>query len=138
MLQRWYIHAYMGRYKWQEFETGPAEKTADKIYATINRRGNIYLNERAMKEMGEPDVVVLMYDSYQQTIGVKATTIDKRNAFRPKWKDKRVGGRVLYAANFCRHFRIRPKQTLAFVRARVEPDGVLVLGMQETMPAGKK
>ena len=138
MLHIWYINAYMGRFKWQEFETGPAEQSSDKIYATINQRGNIYLNERAMKEMGEPEVVVLMYDNYHQTIGVKASTIDKRNAFRPKRKDKRVGGRVLYAANFCRHFRIRPKQTLAFVRARVEPDGVLVLGMQDTMPAGKK
>ena len=98
----------MGKFRWQEFESGPAEQNAERIHATINRRGNIYLNERAIKAMGEPEVVVLMYDSYHQTIGEKASTLDKLNAFRPKKKDKRVGGRILYAANFCREFRIKP------------------------------
>ncbi len=128
----------MGRYRWEEFENGPAEQTGNRIHATINRRGNIYLNERALKEIGGPDMVELLYDRHRQTIGVRASTPDRRNAFKLKNKDKRVGGRVVYAANFCRHFRIRPKDTLAFVRARIEPDGVLVLGMNETMPAGKK
>jgi len=128
----------MGKFRWQEFERAPAEQNAERIHATINQRGNIYLNERAIKAMGEPEVVVLMYDSYHQTIGVKASTLDKRNAVRPKKKDKRVGGRILYAANFCREFRIKPKATLAFVRAEVDADGVLILGMRDTMSASKK
>ena len=128
----------MGKYRWKEFEAGPAERTADKIHATINGRGQIYLNECAIKAMGEPEVVVLMYDAYHQTIGVKASTLDRRNAFRPKKKDDRVRGRVLYAANFCREFRIKPKGTMAFVRAEVDSDGVLILGMRDTMAASRK
>lgn len=128
----------MGKYKWQEFEIGPVEQTADKIHATINKRGNIYLNERALQAIGGPEVIALMYDAYHETIGVKASTIDKRNAFRPKKKDNRVGGRILYAANFCRHFRIKPKATLAFVRAQVDPEGVLILAMRDTMSVGRK
>jgi hypothetical protein len=128
----------MGRYKWKEYDKEPREQDSNKIRATINRRGTIYLNERAIKAMGEPEVVVLMYDSYHQTIGVKASTIDKRNAFRPKKKDDRVGGKILYAANFCREFSIKPRGTLAFVRAEVDNEGVLILGMRDTMPAGKK
>jgi len=128
----------MGKYKWQEFEAGPIEQTADKIHATINKRGNIYLNERALEAIGGPEVIALMYDAYHETIGVKASTIEKLNAFRLKKKDKRVGGRILYAANFCRHFRIKPRATLAFVRAQVDPDGVLILAMRETISVGKK
>lgn len=128
----------MGKYRWQEFENGPVEQTSDKIYATINQRKCIYLNEQAMKAIGDPEVVVLMYDNYHQTIGVKASTLDKRNAFRPKKKDGKVGGKILYAANFCREFRIKPKGTMAFVRAEVDDEGVLILAMRDTMPAGKK
>ena len=127
----------MGKYRWKEFEGQPLEQDPGKIRATINRKGQIYINERGLKAMGEPEVVVLMYDSYHQTIGVKASTLDKRNAFRPKKKTDRVGSRILYAANFCREFGIRPKQTLAFVRAEVDIEGVLILAMRDTMPAGR-
>lgn len=128
----------MGKYRWKEYEAEPREQNVTKIRATINQRGNIYLNERAIKAMGDPEVVVLMYDSYHQTIGVKASTIDKLNAVRPKIKDGKVGGRILYAANFCREFSIKPRGTMAFVRATVDNEGVLILGMRDTMPAGRK
>ncbi|HQU94274.1 MAG TPA: hypothetical protein PLK77_18395 [Pyrinomonadaceae bacterium] len=128
----------MGKYRWKEYESEPREQDATKIRATINRRGNIYLNERAIKAMGDPEVVVLMYDAYMQTIGVKASTLDKRNAFRPKKKDAKIGGRVLYAANFCREFSIKPRGTMAFVRAEVDNEGVLILAMRDTMSASKK
>ena len=128
----------MGKYRWKEFETMPGEQTANKIHATINRRRCIYLNEPAMKAIGDPELVVLMYDSYQQTIGVKAATLEKPNAFRPKKKDSKIGGRVLYAAKFCREFSIKPRDTLAFVRAEVDNEGVLILGMRDTMHAGRK
>ena len=114
------------------------EQDASRIRVTLNRKGQIYMNERAIKAMGDPEVVVLMYDSYHQTIGVKASTLDKRNAFRPKKKTERVGSRILYAANFCREFGIKPKQTLAFVRAEVDIEGVLILAMRDTMAAGRK
>lgn len=128
----------MGKFKWKEYESVPREQDATRIRASINRRGNIYLNERAIKAMGEPDVVVLMYDSYHQTIGVRASTPDKLNALRPKKKDDKVGGRILYAANFCREFSIKLRGTLSFVRAEVDSEGVLILALRDTMPAGRK
>ena len=128
----------MGKFKWKEYDAVPREQDATRIRATINRRGNIYLNERAIKAIGEPDVVVLMYDSYHQTIGVRASTPDKLNALRPKKKDSKVGGRILYAANFCREFSIKLRSTLSFVRAEVDNEGVLILGLRDTMPAGRK
>lgn len=128
----------MGKYKWKEFEGAVLEQDPSRIRVTLNRKGQLYMNERALRAMGDPEVVVLMYDSYHQTIGVKASTLDKRNAFRPKKKTDRVGSRILYAANFCREFGLKPKQTLAFVRAEVDSEGVLILGMRDTMPAGRK
>ena len=42
-----------------EFEQGPREQTTDRIHVTITRRGEIFLNRRALEALGEPDSVAL-------------------------------------------------------------------------------
>ena len=125
----------MGKYRWKEYEGAALDTDSSKIRVSINRQGRIYMNQRALTAMGDPEVVVLMYDSYHQTIGVKASTLDKRNAFRPKSKSNQVTSRILYAGNFCREFGIKPRGTLVFVRAEVDDEGVLILAMRDTMPS---
>lgn len=127
----------MGKYKWKEFNTTAVGQGRDKIRATINRKGRIYLNRRAATALGEPDHVVLMYDSYHQTIGVRALREEGPNAFRAR-RDERAGGIILYTSNFCREFGIKPKSTLAFVRAEVDSEGVLILSIRDTLPIRRK
>lgn len=115
--------------KWEIFEDGPAIKTTEHIHVTINRRGQLYLNGRTLAALGEPDAVVMMYDLRQQTIGIQRSPLDRRNAYRLRRKDRDNNGRVLYAANFCRHYHIKPDKTLAFTNAEVDKNGVLVLSM---------
>lgn len=123
---------------WEEFEPGPVVQNAERIHVTINRRGNLYLNGRAVKAMGEPDAVVLMYDRRKQVIGIKRSPLDRPNAYRLKRKDSdRVGGRMLYAANFCRHHHIKPEETLAFTAAEVDKNGILILSMHEVRSANR-
>lgn len=123
--------------QWEIFEDGPAVQSTEQIHVTINRRGNLYLNGRTLAAMGEPDAVVMMYDRRQQTIGIQRSPLDRRNAYRLRCKDRDNKGRVLYAANFCRHYHIKPDQTLAFTNAEVDKNGVLVLSMHEVRSARK-
>lgn len=88
--------------------------------------------------LGEPDAVVMMYDRRQQTIGIQRSPLDRRNAYRLRRKDRDNNGRVLYAANFCRHYHIKPDKTLAFTNAEVDKNGVLVLSMHAVRRVGRK
>lgn len=121
--------------KWEIFEDGPANPEGERIHVTLSARRNFYLNGKALEALGDPDAVLLMYDRRYQTIGVSRTSIDKRGAYRLKPKERgRSGGRMLYAANFCRAFGVRPDETLSFFDASVDKDGVLVLDMHSVKP----
>ena len=121
--------------QWEEFEPGPVEQNTDRIHASINRRGNIYLNRRAFKAIGEPELAVLLYDRRRSTIGITRAPASRRNAYRLKRKNSNgSASRVIYAANFCRHYGIDPEETLAFLAAEVDKNGVLILNLNEVAP----
>ena len=124
--------------KWEYFEDGPVENRSERIYVTINKRGNFFLNRRAIEALGRPDLVVLMYDRRRSTVGIAAATRSNPAAFRLKKKELNgYGSRVLYASNFCRKFAIRPDETLHFPAAEVDNAGVLVLDLNEVRSVRK-
>ncbi|MEP7213074.1 MAG: hypothetical protein ABI791_08370 [Acidobacteriota bacterium] len=117
---------------WEYFEYGPVEDQSERVYVTLNRRGNFFMNRRAVEAIGRPDLVVLMYDRRRKTVGIAAAAPRQPGAFRLKRKEKDgCGGRVLYASNFCRNFGIDPDETLRFTTAEVDKAGVLVLDLNE-------
>ena len=116
--------------KWEIFEDGPAMAEGERIHVSLSARRNFYLNGKALEALGGPDAVLMMYDRRNQRVGLVRASIDKRGAYRLKPKERgRSGGRIIYAANFCRAFGIKPDETLSFVSAAVDKDGVLVLDM---------
>ena len=125
-------------WNWKEFEQGPVEKIGTGIYVTINKRGNFFLNGKAIEALGEPDAVVMMYDQKRSTIGIRRAPLDRKNAYRLRPKEhKRSRAKVLYTANFCRFHRIRPDETLRFTGAEVNKDGILILSMHEVRSVKK-
>lgn len=125
--------------EWEEFELGPVVSNSGGVYATLNRRGNIYLNRTAFEKLGEPEQVVLLYDRRRSRIGITRAEAAKRNAFRLRRKDAgRSGSRVIYAANFCRHYRIKTDQTYAFPAAEVDRQGILILDLNSVSPPPRR
>src|SRR5688572_5641080 len=119
-------------WNWQEFEQGPIEKSGTGIYVTVNRRGNFFLNGKAIEALGEPDAVVMMFEPRRSAIGIRRAPLDKSNAFRLRPKERRRSrAKMLYAANFCRFHHIRPDETLHFTGAEVNKDGVMILNLNE-------
>jgi hypothetical protein len=91
--------------------------------------------------LGDPEMVLLLYDNLTSTMGIQRAPASSLNAFRVKTKDPRNGGRggrTIHAAAFCRHFHIRPAETLVFHSARVDSNGVLILSFRDVIPASKR
>ena len=121
---------------WEYFEQGPVEDRSERIWVTLNTRGNFFMNRRAHEALGRPERVVMMYDRRRSVIGIAAANHGQTGAFTLKRKEtKGHGSRVLYASNFCRTYAISPDETLQFTGAEVDKAGVLVLDLNEVKSA---
>ena len=118
-------------YEFSEFEEGPLEAAGSSVNVTMNKRGNFFLNGKALIAMGEPDAVVLMYDAKKRVIGMQRAPIVRKSSYLLKLKAKNTAGRIVYTANFCRHHGITPNCTLRFTAPEVK-NGILILDLKET------
>jgi hypothetical protein len=125
-------------YDWKIFEHGPVEAPGGRIRVSLNPRGNIFLNGKAVEALGQADAVVLMYDSRRSVIGLQRAPLDRPNAFRLKRKARGYEGRLVYAANFCRANSICPDETLRFAAPVVNKDGILLLDLNDVVSVKKR
>jgi hypothetical protein len=125
-------------FKWEEFEDGQPVETGKRIHATINSKGKLFFNAKAIEALGVPDGVTLLYDRRRSTIGVKPTPLNRKSAFKLRHKDPaRSHGQIISAKNFCKRFSIHPEETLAFTDPTVNNDGILILDLNEVRSAKK-
>ena len=131
MLHLWYSERRMAR-RWQEYQFVWGGNNDDRIYVTLNARGNIYLSRRALEELNSPEAVVLLFDPADKTIGIRRAAAERRNAHRLKVKDARGRGKLVYAAEFLRHYGVNVGGTLLFEKPELDDDGILVLELSKT------
>ena len=124
----------MTEYNFDEFEEGPVEPIGKRINVTINRHGNFYINRKAILAMGEPDAVVLFFDTERKIIGMQRSPIGRTNAFplNRRSRSKPENARVIHAGNFCSHHNITPDATIRFADPQVNKDGIMILDMTKT------
>ena len=127
----------MNEYNFEEFEEGPMEPSENRVGVSINSRGHFYVNRKAIIAMGEPDAVVLYFDREKKAIGMQRSPIDRKSAFR-LIRRAQESGRIIFATNFCRHHKIMPPATLRFTAPQVNKDGILILDLNDTVPARDK
>ena len=72
----------------QRLRKAPVQR---RIYLSLNRRGEIAMNERAFREIGQPASVTLFYDAKTRIIGVKRPVAMDRHFFRRGVMDAGVG-----------------------------------------------
>lgn len=124
---------------WEEFEPGVRNKTSAEMYVSLSKGGSFYLNAKAVEALGKPEFVVMLYDRSRRRIGLKAAPPSKRNGYLLSNKETgRSHGRVIYAADFCQTYKIRPKRTHMFVSPIVEKDGMLILRVEMMRPVNKE
>jgi hypothetical protein len=124
--------------RWEEYQSFRTGLYDGRIHVTVNSRGNIYLNRRALEALNMPEAVVLLFDPGSKTIGIRRAAAERRNAHRLKTKDVKGLGKMVYAADFLRHYGISISETLAFEMPELDEDGILVLNLSETIRTGKR
>ncbi|MGH9948828.1 MAG: hypothetical protein ACRD6X_16770 [Pyrinomonadaceae bacterium] len=111
------------------YEEGQVGRTRDRVHVTLGKDSHIYFIGKAVEALGRPDGVALLFDRRRQVIGVMPSALNRNHAYRLRHKAGMGAGRVISAKNFCRHYAIRPEETLAFPDASVNKDGILVLDL---------
>ena len=112
------------------FEEGQAERTRDRVHVTLNKECKLFFNAKALAALGDPDGIALLFDRRRQVIGVMPSALSRKHAYRLRHKDRVSHSRVITAKNFCRHYEIKPTETLEFPTAAINNDGILMLDLQ--------
>ena len=87
------------------------------------------MNRAAHEKMGGPDAFLVLYDSANNTIGLKPTAPRIQNAY-PAARSGRHGGRRVSAYRLLTEFGLHVKETLEFPHAEIDEDGVLILNLR--------
>ena len=117
------------RRDWKEIPRNDRRAQWAGIYVTMNSKGTIVLNRSAHGRMGSPAAFHLLYDSANNTIGLKPTTTAMRNAY-PAHTSGRHGGRKISAYRLVTECSLHIDQTLEFPDAEIDTDGILILNLR--------
>ncbi len=116
---------------WEEFAMGPIPSKADRVYVSVNYKGQFLLSKGAFQALGEPQAVALLFNRWLFKIGIRPCSPFAPNAFPLKPRQK-AHSRLIHASTFCRNYGIKPPHTLAFHGIEVDKDGILTLDLTKT------
>ena len=107
------------------------ERRAPRIYASLNRRGEIAMNAEAFKAIGRPPNVTLLYDAETKRIGVKYPVALDRHFFPVRRMGRGRNTLVVRGARMLKQFGIEVERTYVFRDVRcVRFDGSPMLLLQ--------
>ena len=124
--------------RWEEFQVGPRDVSAE-MHVTLNPKGEIVIGAAAFERFGRPEQAVLLYDLDNKLIGILPANTRAKNAYPLQApKDERQRHRLIRANRFCKHHGITVPATMAFNKAEIDEEGVLVLPLRNMRVVGKK
>jgi len=121
-------------WQWEEFKETAARRMPERLYATLNARGDFVVNLKTYIRMNEPEAVVLMYDRDTRTIGVRPSRLDVPNGILVHTRHARYS-RVFRSRKFLAAHGIEIDRTVQFPTAQIDTDGVLILNLKEMVTA---
>jgi len=117
---------------WEEYGKGP-RRHWDKLYASLNWRGDIVFNRLVHEALGKPTHVVLLLERRTGTIGLRPCEPDAENAFRVRHNGS-GSSRLVHCSSFLNEKGIKTELTTSFPTARIEHN-VLLLELKYRVPA---
>ena len=95
-------------------------RRAERLYVSLNRRGEIAMNDAAWAAIGRPYNVALLVSFASGRIGVKFPVARDMNFFPVRRYGRGGRNRVVRAARLLRQFGWTVEETLVFRDVRVE------------------
>jgi hypothetical protein len=107
------------------------------LYATMTPDGDITISAHTHRTLGEPDSYVLLFDRERSVIGLQpARSAIEKDAYPARDRGKH-GGKRIPGHTLCREFGIALPHSVRFHKCLIDPQGVLILDLNETVPCGK-
>lgn len=131
------------------YEEGPVEWTRERVHVTLSKDFHLFFNKWALESLftprgdapagapRRPEGVALLYDRRRSVIGVMPASLGKRHTYRLRQKKGMGDALVISVKGFCRHYGLKPAETVAFTGATVNRDGILVLDLQKVTAVGR-
>jgi len=116
----------------EKFDGGPVVSTRERMHVTLSPLGVIYLNRNTHRLLGNPAAVALYYSRDRETIAIEPANPRFPKTFPVKAMQQQNGWRIL-AGPFLGHYRIRTDKTLKFANPEIDPSGILLLNLRETV-----
>lgn len=85
-----------------------------RIYVSLNRRGEIVMNEAAFKQILSPANVTLLYDRRNRQIGVKCPVKADMQFFPVRRYGRGRRNRIVRASRLLKQFEIAVERTVVF------------------------
>ena len=116
----------------EKFMGGPSQAYSERVHVTINRKGKIFLNQKAHAMMGRPMAVYLYYNRVKDLIILEPTDALSSNAAFLVKADPGTG-HIVWANPFCKHFGMDIEGTQRFLSPETDSAGRLYLKLSETV-----
>jgi len=116
--------------EWKILPRGDVAAHWSGLYVTMNRIGSIVISGVTHERLGYPAAFLIMYDRFNQRLGLKPTEPGTPNAY-PARNQGRRGARIIRAFRLITEFGIRPPDTIEFERPKIDLDGVLILELRK-------
>jgi hypothetical protein len=92
----------------------PRRPGGERVYVSINKRGEIAMNAAAFRRIGQPATVTLLYDDVHKRIGVKFPVPLDRNFFPVRRYGRDQQMRIVRAGRLLKQFNLKITQTLIY------------------------
>ncbi|MBK9216755.1 MAG: hypothetical protein IPM59_14385 [Chloracidobacterium sp.] len=114
---------------WKELPKDDTAAAWAGLYVTMNPKGRISMSRVTYHRVGAPAAFLILFDAVNNVIGLKATHLAARNAYRPCAVNSN-GGRAIFANRLINEYAIRLPDTIRFQDPEIDQDGVLVLDLR--------
>ncbi|MEJ7624592.1 MAG: hypothetical protein WKF34_11430 [Pyrinomonadaceae bacterium] len=123
---------------WQIAERRPERPEAERLYVSLNRRGEIVLNDAAYDAIDRTFNVTLLYNARARHIGVKRPVRSDVHYFPVRGYGRGRRSHIVRAARMLAQFGIRIEQTVIFQNVEIDyykHEPMLVLRMDAVRAA---
>jgi hypothetical protein len=113
--------------QWEEF-TRRGAPVIDKPLVTIQKSGSLGLNRAAYQALGEPSLVVLMFNREEQLIGIRVADQDTEHAY-PLRKQQQSESYLIAGRAFVGHYNIEHESARRY-QAEIQGD-ILAVNLKQ-------
>jgi hypothetical protein len=115
--------------EWTILPRGDVAAHWSGLYVTMNRLGSIKMSRVTHERLGAPEAFVIMFDRFNQRLGLKPAKFGERNAYPARTYGRR-GAKIVRAYRLVAEFGIRPTDTIEFQQPKIDLDGHLILDLR--------